>query len=401
MSGRNKNEILKLSLAEILSLPDAEKEKRGLLYTPREIFQQPETWRETFQIVKNRQKDLQKFLKLSGLNNIEKIFVSLIGAGTSDYVGRTLVALLRKNWKCRVEAVPGTDLLTESDNFINDCPANTNHLWISFSRSGDSFESVKVIEKALEQYPQIKHLIVTCNENGKMKKLCNENENAFCLTLDKKVNDLGLAMTSSFTNMIVAGQCLAHIDDLDKYESIVEILSETAADKIPAIAEAAQKVAAQNFTRICFLGSGALKSVGTESALKIMELTGGYFSVMNESFLGLRHGPLSWLNQESLVIAFLSNNPDKSKIEIDLIEELKRKNAAGSILAVLPSEQLEIQTDFQILLNLPEFFDDNYRPPIDVLFAQCLGLFASLHQNLKPDSPSADGKIRRVVSQIG
>lgn len=389
------------SLAEMLTLPFAEKELRGLLYTPQEIFQQPDTWHKTFQIVKNQQKDLQDFLNESGLNENENLFISLIGAGTSDYVGRALVLLLRKTWKCRVEAVSSTDLLTDIDDFIADCPKNTRHLWISFSRSGDSFESVNVIENALEKYPQISHLVVTCNENGKMKKFCAENDNAFCLTLDKKVNDLGLAMTSSFTNMIVAGQCLAHINNLDEYEKVVKTLAVTATEKISEISETAQKIAAKNFTRICFLGSGALKSVSAESALKVMELTAGHFSVMAESFLGLRHGPLSWLNRETLVVGFLSNNVETLKIESGLIEELKRKNAAGSILTITPNKETKIQTDFQICLNLPEWFGDNYRPPIDILFAQCLGLFASLVCGLKPDSPSNDGKIQRVVSIIG
>jgi tagatose-6-phosphate ketose/aldose isomerase len=133
-----------------------------------------------------------------------------------------------------------------------------------------------------------------------------------------------------------------------------------------------------------------------------MELTAGNYSVMSESFLGLRHGPLSWLNHDSLVVGFLSNDPEKQKIEIGLLQELKAKNAAKSILAVLPRENNTVSkySDYQLVLNIPETLDDVYRPPIDILFAQCLGLFASLRRHLRPDAPSADGKIQRVVSQI-
>ena len=140
--------------------------------------------------------------------------------------------------------------------------------------------------------------------------------------------------------------------------------------------------------------------MGDESALKVMELTAGHFSVMSESFLGLRHGPLSWLNSESLVVGFLSSDQEKSKIEIGLIEELNRKKAAKSVLLVLPNEQIDVQSDFRIVLNIPNSLADNYRPPLDVLFAQCLGLFASLRYGLHPDTPSADNKIQRVVSSI-
>jgi tagatose-6-phosphate ketose/aldose isomerase len=43
---------------------------------------------------------------------------------------------------------------------------------------------------------------------------------------------------------------------------------------------------------------------------------------------------------------------------------------------------------------------DAYRPPVDALFGQLLGLFESLRQGLKPDSPSTNGAISRVVSEI-
>jgi hypothetical protein len=41
-----------------------------------------------------------------------------------------------------------------------------------------------------------------------------------------------------------------------------------------------------------------------------------------------------------------------------------------------------------------------YRPPVDSLLGQLLGLFASLRQGLKPDTPSPNGAIGRVVSEV-
>lgn len=403
MFDASQNGTKKLSLEEILNLSFTEKETMGLLHTPQEIFQQPETWQKTFQIVESQAEGLRNFLRESGLDCItnKKFSVTLIGAGTSDYIGRALVGLLRNSWKCHVEAVPSTDLMPSIEEFLTASPSGSKHLWISFSRSGDSFEGVKILETAITKFPQIRHLVVTCNENGKMKSLCEKAENAYCLILDKKVNDLGLAMTSSFTNMVIAGQCLANLNNLENYRIIIEKLAETAVLKMSEIAAVSQKIAQQDFTRICFLGDGALKSVAAESALKVMELTAGHYSVLHESFLGLRHGPLSWLNQKSLVVGFVSNDKGKFKIELDLLKELQKKNAAKSILVIAPNDQLEIQPDFKLILDLPDSFQDNYRPPLDILFAQSLGLFASLVCGLRPDSPSSDGKIQRVVSQIG
>ena len=391
-----------LTFTEILNLPPVEKERFGLVHTPQEINQQPSTWRETFNLLNKIQPDVKRFLENCGLGS-SSFTVSLLGAGTSDYIGRALAALLKKEWRCQVNVVPSTDMLTEMDNIVASAPDGTRHLWISFSRSGDSFEGVSVLQSALEKYPKIDHLIVTCNKNGKMAtEICRGRANAFCITLDDKVNDRGLAMTSSFTNMVIVGQALANISDLDSYRPVVETLASVAENALPDIASLASVIAEQNYSRICFLGTGALHAVGDESALKVMELTAGHYSVMSESFLGLRHGPLSWLNQDSLVVGFLSNNTEKQKIEMGLLKELKNKNAAKSILAVLPRENGTVSkySDYQLVLNIPGNIHDTYCPPVNILFAQCLGLFASLRHGQQPDAPSSDGKIQRVVSQI-
>ncbi|HKG23068.1 MAG TPA: hypothetical protein VKC34_14310, partial [Blastocatellia bacterium] len=53
-----------------------------------------------------------------------------------------------------------------------------------------------------------------------------------------------------------------------------------------------------------------------------------------------------------------------------------------------------------ILLDFGREIDDVYRPPIDVIVGQLLGLFSSLHAGLKPDSPSPQGAISRVVAHV-
>jgi D-galactosamine 6-phosphate deaminase/isomerase len=43
---------------------------------------------------------------------------------------------------------------------------------------------------------------------------------------------------------------------------------------------------------------------------------------------------------------------------------------------------------------------DAYRPPVNALFVQLPGLFASLRQGLKPDAPSPNGAISRVAFEV-
>lgn len=385
-----------LSFEDILRLSPAAKADLGLEFTPSEIAQQPETWLETFRIVSSKQREILAFLDAH-----KPAAVTLVGAGTSDYIGRAVAPLINRIWKEPVCAIPSTDLLTEMDAMIESRSDAGRELWVSFSRSGDSFEGVKVLDAAIDRYPQIAHLIVTCSKDGKMaREFAAGRPNALCVVLDDKTNDRGLAMTSSFTNMILAGQCLAHIQNLTEFEGVVSTIPAIVAEHLGEVADIGSKIAAKRFERVCFLGSGPLKAVADESALKVLELSGGFHSTMAESFLGLRHGPLSWLNKSSLLVGFLSNDRAKRKIELGLLEDVRAKNAAGSILAIGPdSPDLSSIADTAITLPLSTLADDYLALPY-VTFAQCLGLYSSLTVGLKPDAPSADGKIQRVVSNI-
>src|SRR6267142_6113807 len=162
-------------LSKILALPEAEREARGLVHTPREIFQQPETWRRTFEKLSRLAPEVETFLRLAGLrkNPQERPTVFLVGAGTSDYIGKTLTALLRRRWQTEVCAVPSTDLLTCVDDFV---VPGKSYLWVSFSRSGDSSEGVALLESALDQRPEIHHIIVCCNGEGKMVRTVSERD---------------------------------------------------------------------------------------------------------------------------------------------------------------------------------------------------------------------------------
>ena len=62
---------------------------------------------------------------------------------------------------------------------------------------------------------------------------------AFAVALDDAVNDRALAMTSSFSNMVVFGQCMAHIDNSTPYEPILRGLVEAGKSFLPQAANAA------------------------------------------------------------------------------------------------------------------------------------------------------------------
>ena len=393
-------------LSGLLALSEGERVELGLVHTPREIRQQPSTWRRTYERFTDSADGVRTFLSRVGLSGSvgptgsggSGTSVFLVGAGTSDYIGRALASLLRREWRCEVQAVPSTDLLTDMDEHV--IPGRP-YLWVSFSRSGDSSEGVAVIEAALERHPTVHHLVVTCNGAGRMARDFGGRENVFVLVLDDAVNDRGLAMTSSFSNMVLAGQCLAHVRGLAPYGRVVEELAGRGECFLGAAADAAAGLAAERFTKFCFLGTGALRAVAVESALKVVELTAGRVYTWSESYLGVRHGPLSALDAGTLVVGFLSNDGRRRAYELDLLREVKGKGLAGRTVVVWPGREAGAgEFDASLSLGLADGFDDLYRPPLDVIFGQLLGLFTSLAQGLKPDTPSPGGAISRVVEGV-
>jgi tagatose-6-phosphate ketose/aldose isomerase len=386
------------TLAKLLSLSPADKERLGVVHTPAEVSQQPTTWLGTYQKMVKLAPDIFEFLVRVGLDDVSRtpLNVTLIGAGTSDYIGKSVQALLQKEWQCDVQAVPSTDLLTNMEEHV--IPGRA-YLWISFSRSGDSSEGVAVLETALKRYPKIQHLIVTCNQQGQMAHAFKDNENVFSIVLNDEVNDRGLAMTSSFSNMVIVAQSLAHFRNLDSYGYVLEALVNAALLTLPAAAEVCERLVREGFSKACFLGSGALKGAAVESALKVLELTNGQVMSFAESFLGLRHGPLSAIDSDTLVVGLLSGEERRRAFELDLLQEICDKQLTAKCLSVFPIRE-EIGTRNRIFLGFQRDLADLYRPPVDVLVGQLLGLFASLREGLKPDTPSPQGAINRVVSHV-
>ena len=389
-------------LEALLNVTEEQKEARGIQHTPHEIAQQPASWRSTHQILLEQQHGVRQFLIESGLDQgrpSASTTVFLVGAGTSDYVGRALAPLLRRMWGCEVWAVPSTDLLTNLEDLIF---LERKYLWISFSRSGDSSEGLAVLSAAIEKYPNVRHLLVTCNEKSGMAEMCaSVPDRAFILALDDSVNDRGLAMTSSYSNMVIAGHCLAHVHSLESYGETFSVLVDVGQRFLDGVQGAAASIAREKLPKACFVGSGVLHAVAQESALKLLELTAGKIQTMSESTLGLRHGPMSALDGNTLFVSFLSQDQRRRNYELDLLEEINKKQLGKVRAVVCPdsTDRLADLADYVFSLQAPKL-EDEYRAPVDVMLAQCLGLFSSLRMGLKPDCPSPNGTISRVVSHV-
>jgi tagatose-6-phosphate ketose/aldose isomerase len=387
-------------LQRLLSLDSAEKAALGVEATPSEIAQQPEMWRDTAGRFAEAADNISELLSRVGLpgGSSEIVFS---GAGTSDFVGRCVQGPVTAALETRGIACPTTDIVTHPEYAF---PADRPALMVSFARSGNSPESVAAMEAVLAERPGTRHLIITCNEEGELARRAHDlGGRAYVLVLHPRTNDRGLALTSAFTSMVIAGLGLAYLDRLEEYTDLMDRLSaagETVLETAPAVAESLMK---QRPQRACFLGSGALYGAAVESHLKLQELTDGKVICLCDTFLGIRHGPRAAIHDDTLVTYFLSGDPHVRRYELDLVRGNRDQGVGLAHLIVADrTEEVEGLADHVIAFDTDGKLDlpDHALPPVATIAGQLLGPFASLEHGLKPDAPSAGGVIHRVVQGV-
>src|SRR5260370_11488614 len=141
------------------------------------------------------------------------------------------------------------------------------YLWISFSRSGDSPEGVAVLDQALGACPNVRHLVVSCNEDGRMVEVARQSQDALAIVLDDAVNDRSLAMTNSFTNMLVFGQALAHLWEPDHFEETLAHMTVAANHMLQAGSHPAHELAGKGHRQAQFVRAGGLGAPAQRASL--------------------------------------------------------------------------------------------------------------------------------------
>lgn len=406
-----------IGFKQMLNMDETELTARGLSHTPFEINQQPRLWREMLP-------DLLTFLaSLDGFwgPDDKQRPVLLSGAGTSAYAAQAVGTTLKRRGWSRVEAVPSTELILDPAGLFPKEPFTL----VSFARSGNSPEGNAAFTLASGLQPQARHIVITCNADGELAQLARDagDERARLYVLPEKSNDQGLAMTSSFTGMVLAGQALAYTKEPRTFASAVELLADAAAKVLDEGPATVEQLAALPFSRAVFIGSGNHYATALESHLKLQELADGRVVAKAESTLGIRHGPMTVIDKDTLVVVFLSRDDYVRRYEIDLLRELRSKGLglrtvvcgpadiysddpgtgttwdelADQIIPVGPAARTE--TRGAGAGSEPSVPDDLWVAPAAVV-GQLLGLMKSVGLGLTPDAPSEADVISRVVQGV-
>ena len=363
----------------------------GYRHTIREICQQPATWAQTARYLTTCQS-----LVAASLDSCRRVV--LTGSGSSQYAGECAAPALRKHLRRAVEVAGGGELLLRRTASVAGEPT----LVVSLARSGESPESAAVVETLLETEPETRHLIVTCNAEGKLARAFVGDPRVRVIELGAHLNDRSLVMTGSFTNLVLGARFLGHVDQPAGFVEIADRLDHAGRQFLNTWPDCLAGFVS-GIERVVFLGAGCRFGACREAALKLLEMTGGRVASMAETYLGLRHGPMCFLDDQTLVVCFLSSDPLLREYERDLIRELNAKGLGSRKLiagAQEPGDGLCQDRDMAIEYAVPRDTTDDDMALLDVMVAQVLGFHRCREAGLQPDSPSLNQVISRVVGEF-
>jgi len=356
----------------------------GGQWTAREIAHQPAVWAEA--MAQAADSDLEAWIA-QALSD-PRTRVVFTGAGTSAYIGDSLVPVVARRWRRSVESVPTTDLVAAPHSCF---PADVPTLLVSFARSGNSPESVAAVDIADAMLTECRHLVITCNADGALAAAAAARPDARLLVLPARTHDRAFAMTSSFTTMLLVAARLFGV--------IAEAPCAAGEAALRHGAAVARELVEAGFDRIVYLGGNALHGLAREAALKMLELTDGQVIAMHETPLGFRHGPKTIVDEATVVVMFISNDPLVRAYDLDLLRELRADGRARRVFAIgaRPGDRgAGVDLVIEGLADADEF---GTIAPF-VVIAQLLALRRSASLHLTPDQPSRSGTVNRVVRGV-
>ena len=369
----------------------------GAEITTREIYQQPDVWKEAFEAYQAKCEEIAAFLQ-DIADRHDYIKVILTGAGTSAYVGDTLVPYFKEVYderKWNFNSIATTDIVANPETYLKKDVAT---VLVSFARSGNSPESVATVDLAKALVDDLYQVTITCAAEGKLALQAHGDDRNLLLLQPAASNDAGFAMTSSFTSMMLTALLVFDPTEFAVKAERFEVVS-SLARKILDNAEDVKELVDLDFNRVIYLGAGPFFGLAHEAQLKILELTAGQVATMYESPVGFRHGPKSLINEDTVVLIFGTTSDYTRKYDLDLVREVAGDHIARRVV-LLSDQAFGLENVKEVALGCGGVLNDIYRVFPYIVYAQLFALLTSLKVENKPDTPSPTGTVNRVVQGV-
>ncbi len=342
-------------------------------YIYKEIISQPESWESSF-------KDIVKD-KIIGPEVFKTDYDNIILFGCGSSYNLSLSASVFSRYlsdEVDSIALPSSELLINPELYIR---KSRKYLLIGFSRSGETTESIEVLNK-MENKKNVSLLTFTCNEKSTFSRISNNN--FICRNAVEK----SIVMTTSFSSMLMAFCTMFALAEENKeiikdLQEIIKYAKDNMNIFIDFVKDYVNEV---DFNSYFVLGSGFNYGLAVEADLKMKEMsqTPSYSYHLHE----FSHGPKSLLDDESLCIVL---TPGKNMFKYEKsLEEFAELGTSMLILGSKPKIKSKNNSSDKKVRCFPE--DDDLKNEmvksfINIPIFQLLAFFKTLKNNLNPDMP--------------
>jgi glucosamine--fructose-6-phosphate aminotransferase (isomerizing) len=340
-----------------------------------EITSQPDVWRDILDGWEKQYKTAASLLK-----EMKHGRIVFTGCGTTYALGLCAVESFRR-YQLDAHAYPASEIA-----FYPELTLDQAEWLVAVSRSGMTSETLWAVHAFRERSPRGKVCVISTRTDSELARLAD-------LVLDASpAQEQSIVETRSFTAMLLQTQLLAaSIKEDHGFPDRVRTLPDILKTCLQGFSEMAKKIIISSpVDRFFFLGSGPLYGIACEAAFKIKEFTCGWGEAF--STLEFRHGPMSAVNGESLVVGLFSDRQMES--EYKLLKEMKDRG--GQVLAILEDKCPDDWNGLDYVFELSSGLNEFERVVLYLPLIQMIAYQRALAAGLDPDHP----KHLKAVTQL-
>jgi glucosamine--fructose-6-phosphate aminotransferase (isomerizing) len=333
-------------------------------HTLKEIVTQPEAWQAALEVAQVNRAGLKGVWEGGRFSEI-----IVTGCGSTHYLSLAVAPLLQAQTGVRSRAVPASELLLFPELIA---PKGGNPLLVTISRSGRTTETV-LAARAFKNSHKCPVLNIGCYPGTEL-----DLESDLSLIISEGQEE-SVVQTRSFSSMLVAAQAVAALlGDKESFDGM-ETLPEIGRHFMAAEQELARQLIQEGFERFYFLGSGLQYGLASEVNLKMKEMSLSVAEAFH--FMEFRHGPMSMVNEKTLVVGLLSDTAQGH--ELDVLRQMR--GLGGKTLALSESPVPADAADFQV--NFNSSLPVSKRGVLYLPTLQLLGYYQAIARGLNPDRP--------------
>lgn len=339
-----------------------------------EIYRQADSCQETVRRARERSRAFERFLPLEKYTDI-----IITGCGSSYNLASCASFAWSELLERPVLAAASSELAHFPDYYL---ARSAKPLVIAISRSGGTTEVKLAVERLQRDYGA-RSLAITTSSTHASAMTGGAGVAGVC---DAHISfaeceERSVVMTQAFTSMLAGLYLLADGATGERRASEIKQLPALISDALRSTEQVIRPLAEnKEISRFFFLGSGAMKGLADECALKMTEMA--LDSAFSYRTLEFRHGPKATLNPADLVVIF---PVEAERQYLDTL--LGEINATGARVLVAGEDVPEYASLLIPQSGIHNPQSEIFRPALYAHVGQLLAYWRAAARDMNPDAP--------------